>query len=221
MAAGFDFGPGFVDKFGKTYQDKDIIFCEYEPGNTFYFLLEGRVKITKITKDTEKTLDILDSGQIFGEMSILEEAPRSATTVAVGTVKVLEFNKENFTALITGKPQLAIMLLKIFAKRIYDQKRRLMILTLSEDDSRVMDVFLMLAENMSIDLAETSRVIFKTSPEGIANWCGMDKMKCTQILGTLQKQNRIILHSNEIVVTNINDFYRVVNSKRRLAHVDT
>ena len=210
-----DFGPQFFEKFGVSYSKDEIIFCEYEPGNSFYFILEGRVKITKILGNTEKTLDILQSGEIFGEMAILEEAPRSATTVAMEDVKLLEFNKANFDSFMTVRPELAIKLLKTFAKRIYDQKRRLMILTLVEPEIKIADVFLMLAENMNLNLSEVKIVEFKTTPEEIANWCGMDKPQCNQILIHYAKQNRINIGQGKIVVNNINDFYRLVNSKRR------
>jgi CRP-like cAMP-binding protein len=59
-------------KFGETYEPDDILFCEYEPGKDFYILQEGRVKVTKIVSDMEKTLDIFHPGDIFGEMAILE-----------------------------------------------------------------------------------------------------------------------------------------------------
>ncbi|OHD05364.1 MAG: Crp/Fnr family transcriptional regulator [Spirochaetes bacterium GWC1_27_15] len=215
MASPVDFGPGFFEKFGKAYRKDEIIFCEFEPGNTFYFLLEGRVKITKISSETEKTLDVLQPGEIFGEMAILEEAPRSATTVALDDVKVLEFNKANFESLMTAKPELAIKLLKIFARRIYDQKRRLMILTLAEPEIKIADVFVMLAENMNLNLSETKDVEFKITPEEVANWCGMDKIRSNQILAHYAKQNRLVISPEKIVVNNINDFYRLVNTKRR------
>lgn len=210
-----DFGIGLFNKFGKSFKKEEIIFCEYEPGNSFYFLLEGKVRVSKITSDSEKTLDILSQGEVFGEMAILENEPRSATMIALEDVKVLEFNKENFTGLLQAKPELAIKLLKVFAKRIYDQKRRLMVLTLQEPETKIMDVFIMLAENKGIDIYATSEIKFDTSPEEIANWCGMDKIKCIQILSHFQKQNRIILSQNSITVTNINDFHRVVTSKRK------
>jgi CRP/FNR family cyclic AMP-dependent transcriptional regulator len=217
VSLAMDFGPGFFDKFGVTFSAGDIIFCEYEPGNTFYFLMEGRVKITKISKDQEKLLDILEPGEIFGEMAILEEAPRSASIVAMDNVKALEFNKANFESLMTAKPELAVKLLKIFAKRIYDQKRRLMILTLSEPEAKIADVFLMLAENMNINMKETKEVTFQITPEQVANWCGMEQMKSKKILTSYARQNRIIIQPDKIVVTNINDFYRYVNSKRKAA----
>ena len=55
-----EFGQSFIERFGKNYKTGEIVFCEYEPGDSFYFLLKGRVKITKISSDTEKILDILE-----------------------------------------------------------------------------------------------------------------------------------------------------------------
>lgn len=216
MAFGLDFGPEFFDKFGVTFSKGDIIFCEYEPGNTFYFLMEGKVKITKIMSDKEKILDILHPGEIFGEMAIIEEAPRSATIVAVDDVKALEFNKANFEVLMKSKPELAIKLLKVFANRIYDQKRRLKILTLAGPEAKVADVFVMLAEQNNVNLNDTSENIFEITPEQVANWCGMDVMKCKSILAHYAKQNRLsIIPPNKIKIPNINYFVRYVNSKKR------
>lgn len=216
MSQGLDFGPEFFDKFGITFEKGDIIFCEYEPGTNFYFLLEGRVKIIKILSDKEKILDILQPGEVFGEMAIIEEAPRSATIVAMDNVKLLEFNKANFEILITSKPEIAIKLLKIFANRIYDQKRRLKTLTLAFPEARVADVFLMIAEQKGLNLSDAKEVTLEITPEQVANWSGMDEMKCKTILAHFTKQNRIIIvPPNKIIVKNINDFYRFVNSKKR------
>lgn len=216
MSQGLDFGPEFFDKFGVSFEKGDIIFCEYEPGANFYFLLEGRVKIIKILSDKEKILDILQPGEVFGEMAIIEEAPRSATIVAMDNVKLLEFNKANFEILITSKPEIAIKLLKIFANRIYDQKRRLKTLTLAFPEARVADVFLMIAEQKGLNLSDAKEVTLEITPEQVANWSGMDEMKCKTILAHFTKQNRIIVvPPNKIIVKNINDFYRFVNSKKR------
>ena len=211
-----EFGSSFIERFGKKYNKGEIVFCEYEPGDSFYFLLRGRVKITKISSDTEKILDILEPGQLFGEMAILEEAPRSATIVALDDIQVLEFNKSNFQTFMTTKPEMGIQLLKIFARRIYDQKRRLKILILPDDESKVCDVFLMLAENKNIDINSPSSVPFDITIEQVANWCGMDKAVCKDVLTHLAKQNRFLIKQNQIIVQNIYDTYRLVNAKRKL-----
>ena len=134
------------ERFAVTFQKNEIIFCEYEPGDTFYLIQSGRVGIVKIMDDIEKTIDVLQPGEIFGEMAILEEAPRSATAVAMDAVKALEFTRENFEILMQGNPQIAVKLLKLFTKRIYDAKRRFLILTLDDVQARVADVFVMLSE---------------------------------------------------------------------------
>ena len=107
------------DKFGVEYSPKEIIFCEFEPGNEFYFIQSGKVLIAKIVNNTEKTIDILEPGDVFGEMAILEEAPRSASAIAINHVKLLRFHRDNFQALLQGNPQLAYKLLLVFSKRIY------------------------------------------------------------------------------------------------------
>ena len=66
-------GGALFSKFGKQFNTGEIIFCEFEPGNSFYLIQTGRIKISKVVKDKEKTMDILGVGDIFGEMAILEE----------------------------------------------------------------------------------------------------------------------------------------------------
>jgi CRP-like cAMP-binding protein len=205
------------ERFAVTFQKDDIIFCEYEPGDTFYLIQSGRVRIVKIIGDIEKNIDILHPGEFFGEMAILEEAPRSATAIAVDPVRVLEFNRENFGVLMQGNPQIAMKLLKIFTKRIYDQKRRFMIMTLEDVQARVADVFLMLDEirQPTETEEETNERVFTTSVDDIAHWAGMSPEDCKNVLNHFVTQRRIELYPDKIVVRNINDFMRFVNSRRK------
>ena len=203
------------ERFAVTFQKGDIIFCEYEPGDTFYLIQSGRVQIVKIMDDIEKTIDYLNPGEIFGEMAILDAAPRSASAIAADQVKALEFNRENFEVLMMGNPQIALKLLKLLAKRIYDQKRRFMILTLDDIQAKVADVFLMLDEANPIKGEEITRErAFNTSVDDIAHWAGMSPDKCRGILNHFAAQRRIEIFPDHITVRNINDFERFVNSRR-------
>jgi CRP-like cAMP-binding protein len=202
-------------RFAVTFKKNDIMFCEHEPGDTFYLIQSGRVQIVKIIGDVEKIIDILYPGEILGEMAILEEAPRSASAIALDQVTALEFNRENFEVLMQGNPQIALKLLKLFTKRIYDQKRRFMILTLSDVQARVADVFLMLSETQTnADPHEDERA-FNTTIDDIAHWAGMSPDKCRQVLNHFSTQRRIEIYPEKIIVKNINDFARFVGSKRK------
>lgn len=209
------------ERFAVTFQPGDIVFCEYEPGDNFYLIQSGRVQIVKILGDIEKNIDILQPGEIFGEMAILEEAPRSATAVAIDKVKALEFNRQNFEILMKGNPQIALKLLKLFTKRIYDQKRRFMILTLNNIEARVADVFLMLAENQVVEDPDQDQRVFKATVEDIAHWAGMSYAECKKVLNHFAGQRRVEIYEDSITVRNINDFQRFVNSQRNKQKSET
>jgi CRP/FNR family cyclic AMP-dependent transcriptional regulator len=203
------------NRFSKTFRKGDIIFCEYEPGDTFYLIQSGRVQIVRIIGELEKNIDVLYPGELFGEMAILEEAPRSATTIALDEVKALEFNRENLDVLMMGRPEIAMKLLKQFIKRIYDQKRRFMILTLPDVEAKVADVFLMMAENQAVDTASGEAIDLKTTVDDMAHWAGMPTGQCREVLNRFMAQRRIEIHPDRIHVKNINDFARFVGSRRK------
>ena len=206
--------PKFIERFGVDYAPGEIIFCEYEPGNDFYFINSGRVKICKIIQNREKTIDILEPDDVFGEMAILEEEPRSASVIAVDAVKVLKFHRDNFDTLLAGNPQLAYKLLIVFSKRIYDAKRRLMILLLNEPSLKVMDVMCMLAEqDPHLDLS--GMVHLKTNAQEISNWAGITMDDANKSLTQMANTGKIELFHDKVVVKNIRDFQRTVNSRRK------
>jgi len=201
-------------RFSRTFQKGEIIFSEFELGDTFYLIQSGRVQLVKLAGDIERTLDILQPSEMFGEMAILENSPRSATAVALDEVRVLEFNSQNFEILLLGNPQIALKLLKMFCKRIYDSKRRFMILTLPDAQTKIADVFLMLDETQPDIDKNSERREFKTTVEGVAHWAGMSVNEVRDTLGHFVNQRRVEIYPDRISVKNINDFSRFVNSRR-------
>ncbi len=202
-------------RFARIFQKGEILFSEYEPGDAFYLIQSGRVQIVKVMGDIEKTIDILQPSEVFGEMAILEDSPRSATAIALDQVKVLEFNRANFEVLMMGNPQIALKLLKLFSKRIYDQKRRFMILTLDDPQAKVADVFLMLDETQPPADRASERREFKTTMDDIGHWAGISGDQARDVLNHFVTQRRVEIFQDKIVVKNINDFMRFVNSRRK------
>jgi CRP-like cAMP-binding protein len=201
-------------RFTRTFQPGEMIFSEFEPGDNFYLIQSGRVQLVKIIGDIERTLDILHPSEMFGEMAILENSPRSATAIALDEVKVLEFNSQNFEILLMGNPQIALKLLKMFSKRIYGSKRRFMILTLPDPQVKIADVFLMLDETQPDIDKTTERREFKTTVEDIAHWAGMSLPEARETLSHFVTQRRMEIFSDRIILKNINEFSRFVNSRR-------
>ena len=201
-------------RFAKIYEKGDVIFSEFEKGDTFYLIQSGQVQLVKIVNGIEKNLDILKASEIFGEMAILENSPRSATAIALDQVKVLEFNKENFEVLMTGNPAIAMKLLKLFVKRIYTQKRRFMVLTLGDLQARVGDVFIMLYQTMQTS-GHGETVEIAVTKEDVAHWAGLPVDIVQDELNKYVDQRKIEIYEDRIIVKNIIELERFVNSKRR------
>ncbi len=201
-------------KYGKEFKPGQIIFCEWEPGNSLFIILKGKVKIIKIFGKTQKTLDVMQEGSIFGEMALLEEEPRSASAIAITEVKVLEFNKEDFNVLIQKNPQIVFNLLIIFAKRIYDAKRRLKNLLIEDPTTRVIDVLIMLTENNP--MAQVKNFSLQVTSDDIANWCGLPPQETGKILINLANQGKINLYGDRIEIPNIKELHRIVQTKSKL-----
>ncbi|MDR0316822.1 MAG: Crp/Fnr family transcriptional regulator [Treponema sp.] len=202
------------DRFARTFQAGEVIFSEFEPGDTFYLIQSGRVQLVKITGDIERTLDVLYPQDMFGEMAILEKTPRSATAIALDEVRALEFNSQNFEILMTGNPQIALRLLRIFSKRFYDSKRRFMILTLPDPQAKIADVFLMLNEIQTGVDKSTELREFQITVDDVAHWAGMDVNETKEIINHFVNQRRMKLFPDRMVVNNISDFTRFVNARR-------
>jgi hypothetical protein len=90
-----------------------------------------------------------------------------------------------------------------------------MILTLGEPQAKVADVFLMLDESQTDIDRSTERREFMVNVDGVAHWAGMAVNETQAILGHFVNQNRVEIFSDKIIVKNINDFARFVNSRRR------
>ncbi len=86
----------------KEYSDGQAIFAEGDPGDSMYFIVKGCVRIEKRAQATgavQKTLAVLEAGDYFGEMALLDQKPRSASAVAAGGARILRLSKAAFDAL--------------------------------------------------------------------------------------------------------------------------
>lgn len=206
------------ERFAKTYVPGQVIISEHEPGDTFYLIQAGQVQLLKCVSGTQKNLDILKAGEFFGEMAILDNSPRSATCMALDNVKCLEFSKANFESLVTSNPQIGLSLLKLFSKRIYDQKRRFRILTIADLQIRIMDTFLLFDEmNPSMNTAEKSRK-FNVTVSDVAHWSGLNTETAQSEMAKLEERRKVEIQEKSIIVANIADFQRLVESHVNASH---
>lgn len=110
---------------GKLYKDGETIVEEGMQSRTMYVIQSGKVKVVKSDTGRETILALLGEGDIFGEMSLFDTRPRSATIKAAGDSRVLAIEHEGLLKRIKMDPTLAFRIIKQMSQRIRDLNTRL------------------------------------------------------------------------------------------------
>jgi CRP-like cAMP-binding protein len=98
----------------RSYKAGEIVFREGDPATELFIIKEGRVDILS----GNRLLDSIDGNGIFGEMALIDAAPRSASAVAASDVTVVPVSEKQFLFLVSQTPFFALNLLKVLARRL-------------------------------------------------------------------------------------------------------
>lgn len=130
----------------RTHPANQVILLENDWGGSVYFIVEGWVKIrTYNLEGKEVTLNILGTGELFGEMAALDEVPRSTDVITLTTTMIGSMPSQDFVKLLNTEPLAGVRLSQLMARRLRQVNRRLR-LRESDSQSRVADTLLFLAE---------------------------------------------------------------------------
>ncbi len=102
----------------KTYKDGEVVFLEGEPGDRLYLIAEGNMHVYVEREGSIITYDHLQMGECFGEMALVEDAPRSATVKSEGTSLCLTLSKEEFLDLLDRNPNIALGMIRSLVGRL-------------------------------------------------------------------------------------------------------
>ena len=114
------------------YEAGEVIVRENDFGETAYIIGEGRVEVSKELDGRNVHLAYLSAGETFGEMSMIDEKPRSATVTAVSETVVSEIRRDDFFNSFQTDPKVALTLLKVLFERLREADA--MILQLQKAD---------------------------------------------------------------------------------------
>jgi len=97
-----------------SYKAGDIIVGEGASGVGFYLVLDGKVEVRK----GGRVIASLGKGEFFGEMSLIDDQPRSADVIAVAQTRCWALSSWAFNALVKANPDIALVMLKELVKRL-------------------------------------------------------------------------------------------------------
>ena len=115
------------EKFIRVYQKDDVVFEENTAGNEMYIVCSGRVRLYSQPSGGPRTqLAVLKPGEFFGEMSLVDNSPRSATALAAqDNTRLVVLDKHKFTYLIQQQPAFAMSIMETLCRRIREANLQL------------------------------------------------------------------------------------------------
>ncbi len=104
---------------GQSFSAKEQIFLKGDPGDRLYAILKGRVGITTVSEGGKEIfLNILDVGEVFGEIALLDGRERTAGAVALEPTELLTIDRSAFLPFLERNPRLCIRLMTVLCERI-------------------------------------------------------------------------------------------------------
>jgi hypothetical protein len=105
-------------KFLTHFDKGQFVFREGEEGDEMYIIQSGKVAIKREIQNTRTTLTVLEKGDFFGEMSILERLPRTADAEVLENADLITINSQTFGEMIRSNPEIAVRMLRKYSMRM-------------------------------------------------------------------------------------------------------
>jgi len=203
------------DTMVQTYPKGCLIFAEGETGHTLYIIQSGSVKITKIVDNQEVVLAVLNKSDIFGEMAMLENKPRSATAEVYEDCTLLAVNRANFTKLISDQPDLVVRMTTLMSERIWLLYRQLANTMIKNPVGRIYDALLTQLEKNRVDLNSKEPYLCSFGFKELAGMAGISERESIELYGRVEAGKKIAQVNDKVFVTNVNDMYNEGEYYRR------
>jgi len=183
----------------KHYPKNAVVLTEGEMGDSLYMIQSGKVKVFIGDQDgREMILKILGPGDFFGEMSMIDKQPRSASVTTIESSVFLGLSHAAFEKCVEKIPRIANMVMRVLAQRVREADRKIGTLAMMDVYGRVASTLLELAVNDNGKMVVSE----KLSQQDLANMVGASREMVNRILKDLAERGFISVESKSITIIN-------------------
>jgi CRP/FNR family transcriptional regulator, cyclic AMP receptor protein len=183
-----------LDRFGKFFPAGHVLFREGDSGAEMYVVHSGSVELTRKLKDRDAVLAIVPPGEFFGEMAIVNNRPRSATATVKDDAWLLVIDSRTFEAMIRGKAEIAVRMIKQMAARLAHANLQIELLLLKDVNHRVVQCLRRLAETGGTQVE--GGVFLPLTLPALAGKVALDEDQVLEVLEKL-RQARLVMTADE------------------------
>jgi len=186
----------------KSYRRGEVIFHQDDPGSAMHIVKSGQVKIATTSPEGEEVImAILKDSDFFGELSLLDDKPRSADAVAMEVTQTLTLRRDDFMDMLARHPEMVSGVLASLAERLRRTDQLLEDAVFLDLPARLSKRLLELAQKHGVKTEKGLEIDLRLTQQDLAAALGVTRVALNKHLGRLQDDDLISLESKRIIIT--------------------
>ena len=185
----------------RRYRRAETIFQKDEPGHSVYIVERGSVRIyVPSPQGNDLVLAVLGAGDFFGDLSLLDGRPRSASAAATSDTTLLALERIDFIALITSRPEAAMAVLEAVSRRLRETDEMAADLAFLDVPGRLAKKLLDLAASNGVQKSSGVLIDLAVTQEELANMIGVTRESVNRNLSDFKKMGLVTNQGRKIIV---------------------
>jgi CRP/FNR family transcriptional regulator, cyclic AMP receptor protein len=186
----------------RTYIKEAIIVSQEEEGDSLFIIKSGKVKVTLYgDSGREVILSIFQAGDYFGEMSLIDNQPRSANVIAIDESEVLILSRPAFSQQIEENPRVAQGIMRELCRRLRRADAAIGSLALLDVYGRLAHVLLDYSKREGTQTAAGVQINERPTQQDLANMVGTTRETVSRALSEFQRRGWIEMRGRALVLT--------------------
>jgi CRP/FNR family transcriptional regulator, cyclic AMP receptor protein len=181
----------------------EVFYTPQEPDGSLFILTKGRVRIYKMEASREFTLEVLEAGTLFGEVSFTAHRLRDAYAEATEPSVLLAMERAEVERLIQQKPQVGIRMISLLSERLHYYESRMQDVSLKEVPARLASLILSLIQSEGVQIPGEIRIPTRYSHHYLGTMIGANREAVTRAFGHLQDDGAIQIRRRLIYVEDV------------------
>lgn len=172
----------------KGFKAGTVLFREKEPGDAFYIIVSGLVKVfTSNTGGEEKILSVFQAGDNFGELSLIDGKPRSASAQVLEDSMFLTLRGTEFLQLLKAHPDMSLSIMQELCRRIRETNEHVYDLTFVDARTRVLKNLIIFANKNGIRSGHTINIRLALNYDELSRMAGVSKAVLMEVIRDLER----------------------------------
>lgn len=205
----------FIKPLVKRYNKGTYIYKEGDAGFHIYFVVEGRVKIEKVSPSKKRiTKSILSNGDLFGEMALFEEEERTDYAFTLEDTTIHSYTKGIIKKVLITDNKFQLLLLKNIANQVRIMEQRITSMIFTDSRSRVIEYLVQLGRKEGERIGFDTLLRNRLTHQEIAYYTGTSRQTVNVALNELQAKNLIYYNRKRLLIRDIERLAEELSPKK-------